>query len=335
MKSLDINKIREEVNKGNVKEIKHPKLPLLLFNYTQHLQYSGEWNEINIKCRGLILEDSTYNIIAKPFDKFFNYTEVRHKIPNEKFQIYEKYDGSLGILFNYDNQWFITTKGSFESEQAKLGQKLLEKYDLSFLNKDITYLIEIISPKNKIVVQYTKDDLILIGGFNKNTFEEVILDELISPFTKSKLYDISNNIEDLYQYQKSNFEGFVIRFENGFRVKVKLEEYLKLHKLLTDRNPNKTIYEFLSEDKDINPYIESFPDEFLPEVKNTINIFLTEHNKIYNEVIDVFNNIKLLENRKEQAIQIKDYKYKSLIFSLLDNKNIKQSIWKFIDYNSI
>lgn len=54
---------------------------------------------------------------------------------------------SLGILFNYNNEWIISTRGSFESEQAIHATEILNtKYKdvIPNLNKELTYLFEII-----------------------------------------------------------------------------------------------------------------------------------------------------------------------------------------------
>lgn len=111
---------------------RHPTLPLLIYNYSRITQFSGIWDDITLNCRGLVL-DLEGNVIAKPFPKFFNYEEHTAEnsklppIPNENFEVYEKMDGSLGIIFHYDGEWLIATRGSFTSEQAIKGKEMLDK----------------------------------------------------------------------------------------------------------------------------------------------------------------------------------------------------------------
>ena len=96
----------------------HPTLPISIYNYSRTCQYENKWDEITKMCRGLIL-DQEGNVIAKGFNKFFNMEEHQpEEIPNEPFEVFEKLDGSLGILFWYQGKWILATKGSFTSDQS-------------------------------------------------------------------------------------------------------------------------------------------------------------------------------------------------------------------------
>ena len=134
-----LNKYYEE---GLVYKQVHPNLPLTIWNYTEKVQYENLWDEITIQTRGLVTDDNG-NVVARPFKKFFNQEENKH-IPTKDFDVYEKVDGSLGILFYYNNQWVMATRGSFTSDQAIKGFEMLQKYDYQKLHKKYTYLFEII-----------------------------------------------------------------------------------------------------------------------------------------------------------------------------------------------
>ena len=75
-------------------------------------------------CRGLIT-DNEGNIVARTWGKFFNLEEKKHT-PTDDFDVYAKLDGSLGILFYYQNQWVMATRGSFTSDQAIKGFEMLK-----------------------------------------------------------------------------------------------------------------------------------------------------------------------------------------------------------------
>jgi len=94
----------------------HPTLPLTIWNYSQTTQFEKKWDEITLMCRGLVTDDKG-NIVARPFSKFFNIEEDRHKATDE-FDVYEKMDGSLGIMFNYESTWIFASRGSFTSDQS-------------------------------------------------------------------------------------------------------------------------------------------------------------------------------------------------------------------------
>ena len=89
---------------GHLFTQKHPKLPLSIWNYTPKTQY-GElynqyklWDEVTLQCRGLVIDDEG-KVVARPFKKFFNIEENQYE-PTSEFEVFEKMDGSLGILFN-------------------------------------------------------------------------------------------------------------------------------------------------------------------------------------------------------------------------------------------
>ena len=90
-------------NDGWLLSQNHPTLPLIIWNYSQTTQYENYWDEITLSCRGLVTDDKG-NIVAKPFDKFFNIEEGKFE-PTEKFEVWEKMDGSLGIVFWGDCGW--------------------------------------------------------------------------------------------------------------------------------------------------------------------------------------------------------------------------------------
>lgn len=135
------------VSSNLITKRKHPVHDIWILNYTPEVQYSGQWTEELMMCRGLIV-DKDANIVARPFKKFFNYNEQPNAVlPNESYEVFHKMDGSLGILFCYNDEWLISTRGSFESEQAIHATEILKnKYNdiVPHLNKRLTYLFEII-----------------------------------------------------------------------------------------------------------------------------------------------------------------------------------------------
>ncbi|HRW22626.1 MAG TPA: RNA ligase [Bacteroidales bacterium] len=161
---IKINKelLHEMINGGFVVETKHQSLDIYLYNYTRKCTYEKMWNEVTLICRGLIL-DKNKNIVALPLRKFFNYEEygteiIENELRGKKYHVYNKIDGSCGILWEFQGHYGIATRGSFESEQAIYATKLLnEKYinKVKELDTDkFTYVFEIVFPDNRIVVDY-------------------------------------------------------------------------------------------------------------------------------------------------------------------------------------
>lgn len=328
---INLNLLQQMIDEDLVNANPHPTLPLTIYNYSKYCQFKSQWNEITLQCRGLIL-DKDYNIIAKPFSKFFNLEEEK-SIPNEPYTIYEKLDGSLGILFYYDG-WHIATRGSFTSEQSVRAKQILDqKYShlLSSLNTDWTYLFEIIYPENRIVLDYgNQEDLILLGIINRKTLQEEELKDYGFPYLKPSQYD-GMNFKELKDLNLQNHEGFVIKFENGKRIKIKFEDYVRLHGIVTEFS-NKKVWEMLRDGKDINELIGIVPDEFFQKVKEVKEDIEKQFNNIKNKALKISEEVRSFKERKEIALHLsKNHKdVMSIVFGILDNKKIDDHIWRMI-----
>ena len=222
--NLDLNILNKYISGGLVVKNDHPTLPISIYNYSRTCQYENKWDEITKMCRGLIL-DQEGNVIAKGFNKFFNMEEHQsEEIPNEDFEVFEKLDGSLGILFWYQGQWILATKGSFTSDQAIRGREILvKKYNFEPIPKGYTTLVEIIYPENRIVCGYgDEESLVVLSMINNSSGKELdytsllyISDETRMPVVKK--YDAVNDYKTLKSLISKDREGYVIRFRNGFR----------------------------------------------------------------------------------------------------------------------
>lgn len=127
--------------------------------------------------------------------------------------------------------------------------------------------------------------------------------------------------------EKSNDrEGYVIRFRNGFRVKVKFEEYCRLHRILTQVS-NKTIWEYLSQGRDFDEILDKVPDEFYGWVKSTKENLLKDYLEIEKEAKGYY---RPFENRKEAAEHFLKHRLSGILFSMLDGKNPSPIIWRMI-----
>jgi len=273
--TFDLNILNKYISDELVVKNDHPTLPISIYNYSRTCQYENKWDEITKSCRGLIL-DQEGNVIAKGFDKFFNMEEHNpEEIPNEPFEVFEKLDGSLGILFWYQGKWMLATKGSFVSEQAIKGREILKKYNFEPIPKGYTTLVEIIYPENRIVCGYgDEESLVVLSMINNSSGKELdytsllyISDETRMPVVKK--YDAVDDYKTLKSLISKDREGYVIRFRNGFRMKIKGEEYVRLHRILTGFS-NVDIWEYLKDGKNIDELLDRVPDEFDKWVKTTI-----------------------------------------------------------------
>lgn len=279
-----IEQIEENIAKKYISKRKHPHSDMYILNYTNSCQFDQAWNKATIMCRGLIVNEN-YDILYRPFPKFFNldqWRSLKNHVYNlfgvsyknafkEPVSITEKMDGSLGIIYLDEDQNFsICTRGSFASEQALVGTKLLrEKYPHICPNPHLTYLVEIIYPENKIVVDYKGESkLVLLACIDNQTGLDCDIYgrpgqyNLYGKLPIVPSFPVINDWKRLGEQKRKNFEGYVIRFASGLRVKIKLDEYMVLHRILTCTT-NKTVLESLASGR--NPLVElglRIPDEF-------------------------------------------------------------------------
>ena len=122
MKPACVQLIKEMIKQKYISVHKHPTFDLYIYNYTKQTEAEHVWNEATETCRGLIL-DKDMNIVARPFTKFFNYEELVEQhvnIPDLPFEVYEKLDGTLGIMYFANSDPYIATRGSFEFMRDQL-----------------------------------------------------------------------------------------------------------------------------------------------------------------------------------------------------------------------
>ncbi len=331
---VNIEALQQLVKDGYLTARPHPTAALLIWNYTPKTQYERYWTPETLMCRGLITRtDGT--VVARGFKKFFNYEEITEPLPLEPFTVTEKLDGSLGVSFAYDDKPQIATRGSFTSEQAiRANHMLQERYSDFHFRPNYTYLFEIVYPENRIIVNYgAQEDLILLAVIVTETGEEIDIhsDALKDtwPFPIVKRFDGISDIVELRKIEQENAEGFVIRFENGLRVKMKFAEYVRLHRIVTHVNA-RIIWDLLRTNQSLEPLLERVPDEFYRWVKRTREDLLSQFATIEMQCREVVQRVEGLPTRKEQAMIVTKEKYPGIVFAMLDKKNYADMIWKLL-----
>lgn len=240
---------------------------LRLFTYSRTCAYERAWNPINELARGLILDVVAQQIVATPFPKFFNHGERPDTIPALNFETFEKIDGSLIIIYWHGGAWRTATKGSFKSEQAQSARRFLTDDVIEALRPGTTYLAEYVGPSNRIVIHYGEHELVLLGAYRGDGSEE----------DRADLFDLScrlgwkiaarhpySSISELLATAgtlPATSEGFVIRFSNGLRIKIKGDEYCRIHRLVSNVSPL-AIYENMKANDDLDAIRRELPEEF-------------------------------------------------------------------------
>jgi hypothetical protein len=322
----ELSRLLEE---GYISKRKHPSEDLYILNYTPKTQYEGAWNDTTSACRGLIV-DGSGKIRARCFPKFFNYEECKDGVHERLgsglgFSISEKMDGSLGILYWVGGKPFIATRGSFESDQAIRANIMLSKYDISSLDKNLTYLFEIIYPENRICVDYKgREDLVFLSAYETASGIEVCPSH---PFPAAQRHELGSDFVGIKSLNLDNREGFVVRFDDGYRFKIKFEDYVRLHSVIFSVS-TRSIWNALRCGDKLN--LDDLPDEIYGWIKGVKKELTDAYYTMERDAIRTFNEIRT-PSRKEFASKALDYGCSGILFRMLDGRPYEDLIWKAIE----
>jgi len=260
---------------------------LVIFKYNQ---FNSDFsNKIVKESRGIILEKGTWNIVAHPFDKFFNYGEVyAYNLSLDDSYILEKVDGSIIKVYFYDGEWRVATNGTIDANDASnndgitfakiffdvISKEAFDKLTTNFL-PNLTYIFELVHPSNRIVVDYGGlKELVFIGlkendgklrDFNihhkpiKKKYEKLFKN---LPIRFVNIYGMGN-VDDMFELSKladaanalgNEFEGYVVtQIKDNLvigRVKVKSPKYVQLHHVATGESVTNNLIRVLLENEE-------------------------------------------------------------------------------------
>ena len=328
---VDLKKLQDLKAKKLIKIKEHPTLPLIIINYTSVTQYRKKWLKETIQARGLVVNSYNGEIVARPLPKFFNHYELEGIDTFEEtgFKLYEKMDGSLIILFMYNDELTFCTRGDFLSEQAKKAEEIFfKKYDKDVIKPNCTYCFEVIYPSNKIVVDYGDvEDLFCIAIINTKTGYEYDISKIgIKTVTQ---YDINCPIDDLHHLNIHNKEGFVIKFGNNFRMKIKFPTYIMLHKVSSISY--EVVKKQLMEKKSLD--MDSVPDEFFKEYERLVELVKYDYGKLRVQYEEQYQEIiASTSDNREIVEKIKRSSHSKILFNIHNKKKdeFEKSLWKLL-----
>lgn len=323
---------------GDVKVIR--KDDLLLFNYTARAQFIGRWNAFERMSRGLIINALSGVVVARPFDKFFNWGERGMTSDAPIVSITEKVDGSLVISRRDESGKIVfSTRGSFDSEQAQWATAWLHRSYASshfqYWPDDYTFMFEAVYPANRIVVDYKAwSGLVLLAVRNRHTGEYWTQDQLrefalLCQFNRPENY-VNLSPADLLERcttLSANDEGFVATFADGQMFKFKGQAYCQLHKLIGGISFASALEAVAS--SSVDTFRELVPDEFLTEWNGWVAEIETKVTQI-KELTETVYGQAPKDSRKDYAAYVNRVapQIASYAFLRLDNKPLEQVIYR-------
>lgn len=332
---------QEMLDRRYIQQSRHPVYDLRILNYTSKAQFDSVWNPVTEVCRGLVVSDDGL-IVARPFRKFFNLDgPLSVDLQSQSFTATEKLDGSLGVLYKTPEGYKVATRGSFISDQARFASELWsERYSTVAVPPDVTLLFEIIYPSNRIVVNYgDMSDLVLIGAVEISSGKTLSLDSLSGLYPGPVVSQVKfESLTDVLNAPSVfNKEGFVLHFtQRDIRFKVKHEEYVRLHRLVTDVSARR-IWEVLSSGSSLEPWLDAVPDEFHSFVAETRDSLLSGFSRLNSDLDalydEVLGSLSPGFSRADFAARVKQLSQEPLarcLFGRLDGKDCSGFIWDLL-----
>lgn len=304
----------------------------IMFKYNQ---LCSDFNLPEVReARGIIFRESDWKCVCHAFDKFGNYGESYcPEIDWSTASVQEKVDGSL-IKVWFDDTWHISTNGTIDAFKAPLAcaDKEIASYgDLflyclntnkhpfsfksftSFLDEEYCYMFEMVSPYNRVVIEYNEPKLYYLGCRNLDLhFEESYTE--FNPFENAlgclidtpKTYPLHTlkEVQDAANALPWNEEGYVVCSANFNRVKIKSPEYVLAHHGRTNGNvSNSRLLEIIL-NNEVDEFI-IYASEYADKINNLIAAMETFKTHVKLEIIKL--SPANYSSRKEYAEAVKKY----------------------------
>lgn len=315
---------------------RHPTLPLVGFKYSQI--DSPKLHPIVRECRGIVLEDGSWNLVAKGFNRFFNVGEDAEdfsKFNWKNFSCISKEDGSLILLYYYQNEWHVNTSGSFGLGQISGAQTWRELFwetssikadDLKGL-ENYTLVFELCTPYNRVVRHYDTPRVYLLSAFVnlRDAWQERDVDAIHNIYHRfvdrnvflpefysfSSQEEISLFLREMEDKDKT-FEGVILRDDANRRYKWKTKTYVALHQLKDNGNillPNRLVPLILAGEVDEVVAV-------LPETRGALleagNILA----EAWDSLLSLWSKAREAESQKDYAMSVKNHPLSALLFEM-------------------
>ena len=237
------------------------------------------------ECRGLILDANTFEVVSYPFNKFFNYGEsLAADVDWGSAYVTQKLDGSIIKVVRFeDGNFLISTNGMIDAFKCSLPENYgrpfdtfgelfieglkwygirMEDFDRLF-KPGITYMFELTSPWNQVVVNWNVTKAWFIGQRDNLTFKETFFgdSELAHDFDTPKVYPITNIGEcvEAAKVLPDSEEGYVVVDKDFNRIKVKSPRYVQLHYMAGNQIWSPTRVMEIIRDNEVSEYVAYFP----------------------------------------------------------------------------
>jgi len=303
---------------------------------------------LSSQCRGLILDEKTFDVIACPLFRFFNHGQgsVPEDFDWNSAVAESKLDGSMLNTYWHNDCWFVGTRGRPEADgnidngdltfailtntviQKQFGLPNLNEFMNYYFSQEAqehTFVFELTSPINRIVCKYNDFKLTLLAVRNIKTLKEddpknwlsVGQDLLEIPIPKTYDFKNINHLLDIVNnWSPEEHEGVVLKDKNFNRIKVKNISYVAYNKLRDSLSSSfRGCVEIIltGKDDDVIAMVPDFIADRIRKIKPLIK-------EVLKRTQDDFEKLNHIENMKEYALEAQKCLWPAALFALKRNK---------------
>ena len=308
---------------------------------------------IRRECRGLIFDTATGQLISRPYHKFFNAGE-REETQLNKINLYEphivleKLDGSMIRPIPTADGFRLATKAGITDIAEQAEEFIADKSNYNIfirkcIQKGTTPIFEWCSRKNRIVVDYPEDNLILTGLRYNDTGKYVDYEVMVNyatawniPVVKAVNGLAVQNI-DLFVRQVREWddgEGIVLRFDTGHMCKVKSADYVLRHKSKDSISQEKNVLQTILSDS-VDDLIPLLTPEDGERIQRFQNAFWMSVDDLASEMADLYNAGNFMyPEKKDFAVEFVQKKilpiHAPIMYAMKGGKGSKEVIVEMI-----
>jgi RNA ligase len=307
---------------------------------------------IRRECRGITF-DTEGNLICRKYHKFFNVGEKEETQLNkinlyEPHIVLEKLDGSCVIPQPSPDGFVLTTKAGVTeiSQQAEVfvaDKPHYEEFIHSMFDGKLTPIFEWVSRKNRIVVDYENDNLILtairntemghyLPYFNMLDLAEHWNIPVVQAVDGLAVQNIELFVKQIREWEDS--EGVVLRFDTGHMVKIKSDQYVLRHKTKDAINQEKNVLQTILNDS-VDDLVPLLTPEDADRLKRFQNAFHASLDEVALEMAELFvKGNKMYPEKKDFAVEFVQKKvepiYAPIMYAMKAGRGSKEVLIEMI-----
>lgn len=218
------------------------------FNFTRDAFYKGHWDDQTVRARGLFMRTGTDEVVARSYDKFFNWGERPVEL-GAPLTAYVKYNGFLGIVSSVDGRLFCASKSTDEGPFADILRDVLHSSisarRLEIMEGDLRDLgcsavFEVIDPeRDPHIVEYPCKKVVLLNMVANDLEYDCVDYDVLCAYADSWGVEVKAKVGEFPDMDSvishlgygRGQEGYVVEDPCGNMVKVKSPWYLYWKKM--------------------------------------------------------------------------------------------------------